>query len=43
MRILLWHVHGGWTDAFVTGDQFATFLTDQDKAVADILTGLGLA
>ncbi|MEV4280506.1 Bug family tripartite tricarboxylate transporter substrate binding protein [Actinoplanes xinjiangensis] len=33
----------GWTDAFVTGDQFATFLTDQDKAVADILTGLGLA
>jgi putative tricarboxylic transport membrane protein len=33
----------GWTDAFVTGDQFATFLTEQDKAVADILTGLGLA
>ncbi|MEU8658711.1 Bug family tripartite tricarboxylate transporter substrate binding protein [Actinoplanes philippinensis] len=33
----------GWTDAFVTGDQFATFLTAQDKAVADILTGLGLA
>jgi putative tricarboxylic transport membrane protein len=32
----------GWTDAFVTGDQFATFLTEQDKAVADILTGLGL-
>jgi putative tricarboxylic transport membrane protein len=32
----------GWTDAFVTGDQFGTFLTDQDKAVADILTGLGL-
>ncbi|MFG1627035.1 Bug family tripartite tricarboxylate transporter substrate binding protein [Kribbella sp. NPDC049227] len=33
----------GWTDAFVTGDAFATFLTDQDKAVADILTKLGLA
>ncbi|MCW6010833.1 tripartite tricarboxylate transporter substrate binding protein [Micromonospora sp. CPCC 205371] len=32
----------GWTDAFVTGDQFSTFLTEQDKAVADILTGLGL-
>lgn len=33
----------GWTDAFVTGDQFATFLTEQDKAVATILTDLGLA
>ena len=33
----------GWTDAFVTGDEFGTFLTDQDKAVADILTKLGLA
>jgi len=33
----------GWTDAFVTGDAFGKFLTDQDKAVADILTKLGLA
>lgn len=33
----------GWTNAFVTGDEFGTFLTEQDKAVADILTGLGLA
>jgi putative tricarboxylic transport membrane protein len=33
----------GWTDAFVTGDEFGTFLTEQDKAVADILTQLGLA
>ncbi|NJP31439.1 Bug family tripartite tricarboxylate transporter substrate binding protein [Micromonospora thermarum] len=33
----------GWTDAFVTGDQFGTFLTEQDKAVADILKQLGLA
>ena len=33
----------GWTDAFVTGDEFGKFLTDQDKAVADILTKLGLA
>ena len=32
----------GWTDAFVTGQEFGTFLTEQDKAVADILTGLGL-
>ncbi|MEV5766632.1 tripartite tricarboxylate transporter substrate binding protein [Micromonospora sp. NPDC052213] len=33
----------GWTDAFVTGDQFATFLTEQDKSVADLLAQLGLA
>ncbi|MGW6198023.1 Bug family tripartite tricarboxylate transporter substrate binding protein [Kribbella sp. NPDC055110] len=33
----------GWTDAFVTGDEFGTFLTEQDKAVAEILTKLGLA
>ncbi|MFJ8580426.1 Bug family tripartite tricarboxylate transporter substrate binding protein [Micromonospora sp. NPDC093277] len=33
----------GWTDAFVTGDEFGTFLTEQDKAVADILKQLGLA
>lgn len=32
----------GWTDAFVTGDAFSTFLTEQDKAVADILDQLGL-
>jgi putative tricarboxylic transport membrane protein len=33
----------GWTDAFVTGDEFATFLTAQDKSVADLLKQLGLA
>ncbi|KAE8765337.1 Bug family tripartite tricarboxylate transporter substrate binding protein [Georgenia thermotolerans] len=33
----------GWTDAFITGDEFATFLTEQDKRVADVLTELGLA
>ncbi|MCX4390180.1 tripartite tricarboxylate transporter substrate binding protein [Micromonospora peucetia] len=33
----------GWTDAFITGDQFATFLTEQDKSVAALLTQLGLA
>ncbi|MDQ0635646.1 putative tricarboxylic transport membrane protein [Arthrobacter pascens] len=32
-----------WTDAFVTGDQFKSFLTEQDKRVADVLTKLGLA
>ncbi|MFJ1540895.1 Bug family tripartite tricarboxylate transporter substrate binding protein [Micromonospora chalcea] len=33
----------GWTDAFITGDQFAAFLTQQDKSVADLLKQLGLA
>jgi putative tricarboxylic transport membrane protein len=33
----------GWTDAFATGDEFATFLKEQDAEVADILTQLGLA
>ncbi|MET7704690.1 tripartite tricarboxylate transporter substrate binding protein [Micromonospora sp. NPDC005413] len=33
----------GWSDAFVTGDAFATFLTDQDTSVADLLKQLGLA
>ncbi|HYH78129.1 MAG TPA: tripartite tricarboxylate transporter substrate-binding protein, partial [Arthrobacter sp.] len=33
----------GWTDAFITGDEFATFLAEQDKRVADVLTKLGLA
>ena len=32
-----------WTDAFMTGDDFATFLTEQDERVADVLTELGLA
>ncbi|EWT00177.1 hypothetical protein N865_17700 [Intrasporangium oryzae NRRL B-24470] len=33
----------GWTDAFVTGDDFGTFLKAQDQAVAEVLTTLGLA
>lgn len=33
----------GWTDAFITGDEFSTFLKDQDKRVASVLTQLGLA
>lgn len=32
----------GWTDAFVTGDEFGTFLKEQDTAVAEILKNLGL-
>jgi len=33
----------GWTDAYVSGQGYATFLTEQDKRVADTLTALGLA
>lgn len=33
----------GWTDAFITGEDFAAFLTEQDERVADVLTELGLA
>ena len=32
----------GWTDAFATGDEFATFLTEQDERVATVLESLGL-
>ncbi len=32
----------GWTDAFITGDEYAEFLTEQDERVADVLTELGL-
>ena len=31
MRILLWHVHGGWTDAFVQGDHDYLFPTDAER------------
>ena len=33
----------GWTDAFATGDEFGTFLKEQDAEVATILKQLGLA
>ncbi|MGW0228949.1 Bug family tripartite tricarboxylate transporter substrate binding protein [Actinopolymorpha singaporensis] len=33
----------GWTDAYVTGDEFGTFLRKQDQTVADTLSRLGLA
>jgi putative tricarboxylic transport membrane protein len=32
----------GWTDAFTTGEEFETFLKDQDQRVADVLNQLGL-
>ena len=32
----------GWTDAFQTGDEFGSFLKDQDTQVAEILKQLGL-
>ncbi|MDA1367168.1 putative tricarboxylic transport membrane protein [Glycomyces algeriensis] len=33
----------GWTDAFITGDDFGAFLTEQDATVAATLQELGLA
>jgi putative tricarboxylic transport membrane protein len=33
----------GWTDAFQTGDEFTSFLKQQDQDVASILQQLGLA
>ncbi|WP_309130453.1 tripartite tricarboxylate transporter substrate binding protein [Brevibacterium sp.] len=32
-----------WTDAFLTGDEFSTFLSEQDDRVAKTLKSLGLA
>jgi putative tricarboxylic transport membrane protein len=33
----------GWTDAFVTGDDFASFLGTESDRVESVLSGLGLA
>lgn len=33
----------GWVDAFSTGDEFGTFLKEQDAEVAEVLKSLGLA
>ena len=33
----------GWTDAFMTGDEFGTYMEEQTKSVEDVLTTLGLA
>jgi putative tricarboxylic transport membrane protein len=35
--------NNGWTDAYLTGDEFADFIAEQDTRVADVLTDLGLA
>lgn len=32
----------GWSDAFITGDEFSTFLKEQDERVASVLKTLGL-
>lgn len=32
----------GWTDAFVTGDKFASYIKEQDERVATVLKSLGL-
>ena len=36
-------VENGWIDSFATGDEFGTFLKDQDARVADTLKELGLS
>jgi putative tricarboxylic transport membrane protein len=33
----------GWTDSFLTGDEFSSFLSDESKRVEDVMSGLGLA
>jgi putative tricarboxylic transport membrane protein len=33
----------GWIDAFITGDEFATFMQDEDARVSEVLADLGLA
>jgi putative tricarboxylic transport membrane protein len=33
----------GWTDAYLSGDGFATFLKEQDQRVADVLAKAGVA
>jgi putative tricarboxylic transport membrane protein len=33
----------GWTDAFITGDDFSSFLGDESKRVEDVMSELGLA
>jgi putative tricarboxylic transport membrane protein len=32
----------GWTDAFMTGDEYGTFLKSEDQRVGDVLSQLGL-
>jgi putative tricarboxylic transport membrane protein len=35
-------VKNDWTDAYMTGDEFSAFLTEQDKRVASILAKVGV-
>ena len=32
----------GWTDAFITGDEYAAFITSENQRVGDVLNELGL-
>ena len=32
----------GWTDAFITGDEFGAFITSENQRVGDVLSELGL-
>jgi putative tricarboxylic transport membrane protein len=32
----------GWTDAFMTGDEFGTFIQDESERVQKVLADLGL-
>jgi putative tricarboxylic transport membrane protein len=33
----------GWTDSFLTGDEFGSYLDDESKRVQGVLSELGLA
>ena len=33
----------GWTDAFMAGDEFESFLVSESERVQGVLSGLGLA
>jgi putative tricarboxylic transport membrane protein len=33
----------GWTDAFVTGDEFGSYLDEESQRVESVLSELGLA
>ena len=33
----------GWTDAFMTGDEFGSFMESENQRVGDVLKELGLA
>jgi putative tricarboxylic transport membrane protein len=33
----------GWTDSFVTGDEFSSYLDEESQRVESVLSELGLA